>query len=541
MRCKLFLSVAAAATLGVASQADAQTCFDGSPATLVNNAFLCGNGRLENSQFQFSPQYPFPTAAPVVSNGTFSLDFQSATGTVGGVPGGSDFNVIDDGILNVNEIFNEAPSGIFQVADDIDPAGAGDKALRIVPNPAESSSGFGIVGIQVPLGNARLSSALVQNNVDSDGDQYFEFDLDTSQISFNFDIAFPDVAAGTPQNFSARIETGYFDFSGVDVFDPTFADLDDATPEDAIDSFTITSSGSAGASTESGLRQLSADGGGAYTNVDFSLDEGGNASFFFNPSTDPFGLSSLMNARLLIIAPDNIGEVRVDNIQVTGLDLFAEGDVNLDGVVDQGDIDDVFAGIAAFNADYSVIFPTGNPNNGNPVDPNLDPLVESYNLTPTDLIVSQDDALALIEDILGSELGDFDLSGTSDDTDRATLLANLGNAGGYADGDIDGDGDIDNDDLAAFDALGGDDLMGDANGDGTVDLLDLDILGANFGTTEGATVAQGDFNDDGAVDLLDLDILGANFGTSASAAAVPEPTSLVLAGLAVLGLARRRS
>lgn len=83
-------------------------------------------------------------------------------------------------------------------------------------------------------------------------------------------------------------------------------------------------------------------------------------------------------------------------------------------------------------------------------------------------------------------------------------------------------------------------LPGDANGDGTVDLLDLDILGSNFGAT-GATLAQGDFNNDGTVDLLDLDILGSNFGATSGASAVPEPTTLVLAGvLAISGLVRRR-
>ena len=48
-----------------------------------------------------------------------------------------------------------------------------------------------------------------------------------------------------------------------------------------------------------------------------------------------------------------------------------------------------------------------------------------------------------------------------------------------------------------------------------VDLLDLDILGSNFGTSP-ATFAQGDFNGDNVVDLLDLDILGANFGGASS-------------------------
>lgn len=84
-------------------------------------------------------------------------------------------------------------------------------------------------------------------------------------------------------------------------------------------------------------------------------------------------------------------------------------------------------------------------------------------------------------------------------------------------------------------------LPGDANGDGSVDLLDLDILGSNFGLTEGATVAQGDFNSDGAVDLLDLDILGSNFGLS-TGGAIPEPLSATLVLVAsACGCLLRRS
>ena len=71
---------------------------------------------------------------------------------------------------------------------------------------------------------------------------------------------------------------------------------------------------------------------------------------------------------------------------------------------------------------------------------------------------------------------------------------------------------------------GGGPLPGDANGDGKVDLLDLDILGMNFGTMGGALFSDGDFNGDGDIDLLDLDILGANFGAMSSVS-VPEPSS----------------
>jgi hypothetical protein len=57
---------------------------------------------------------------------------------------------------------------------------------------------------------------------------------------------------------------------------------------------------------------------------------------------------------------------------------------------------------------------------------------------------------------------------------------------------------------------------GDANGDNKVDVGDLGILAANYGTTADATWAMGDFNGDMKVDVGDLGILAANYGTGTS-------------------------
>jgi hypothetical protein len=84
-------------------------------------------------------------------------------------------------------------------------------------------------------------------------------------------------------------------------------------------------------------------------------------------------------------------------------------------------------------------------------------------------------------------------------------------------------------------------ILGDANGDGKVDINDLTIVLTNFGQSLGLGAwAKGDFTGDGTVDINDLTIVLTNFGHTSSAAAlsaVPEPASAVLlvcCGLAAL-------
>ncbi|QDU71713.1 hypothetical protein [Mucisphaera calidilacus] len=82
-------------------------------------------------------------------------------------------------------------------------------------------------------------------------------------------------------------------------------------------------------------------------------------------------------------------------------------------------------------------------------------------------------------------------------------------------------------------------VLGDANLDGSVDLLDLSILASNFGGP--GIYLDGDFNGDGVVDLLDLSILASNFGFSGGGSSVvlPEPAVFSMLGLGLLLTGRR--
>lgn len=77
-------------------------------------------------------------------------------------------------------------------------------------------------------------------------------------------------------------------------------------------------------------------------------------------------------------------------------------------------------------------------------------------------------------------------------------------------------------------------VLGDTDSDGDVDLTDLNNVRNNFG---GAGV--GDTDNDNDVDLTDLNNVRNNFGATGSQA-VPEPSSFVLIGLGLAGLAAAR-
>ncbi|MHB1035482.1 MAG: hypothetical protein ACYC35_12170 [Pirellulales bacterium] len=93
-----------------------------------------------------------------------------------------------------------------------------------------------------------------------------------------------------------------------------------------------------------------------------------------------------------------------------------------------------------------------------------------------------------------------------------------------------------------------DDLAGDIDLDGDVDIFDVATLQTKFGIASGATWKDGDFTNDGKVDIFDIAAMQANFGSGVGGAAnamnaaaaslgpvsaVPEPNSLVPAGFAL--------
>jgi hypothetical protein len=78
-------------------------------------------------------------------------------------------------------------------------------------------------------------------------------------------------------------------------------------------------------------------------------------------------------------------------------------------------------------------------------------------------------------------------------------------------------------------------FFGDFNLDGTVDLLDLNKLTANYNGLGGW--ADGDSNGDGSIQLLDLNKLTANYN---STVVVPEPATMSLLAMGAIAMLRRR-
>ncbi len=156
------------------------------------------------------------------------------------------------------------------------------------------------------------------------------------------------------------------------------------------------------------------------------------------------------------------------------------------------------------------------------------------------------------DDPPGGEGGDFDNNGTYDCADIDLLYSGLGGADTTY--DLNQDGAVDADDVVAWRAEAGTELgfagpipAGDVDLSGVVDAGDLNQVGLNWQVAATSWCA-GDLNHDGTVDASDLNALGVSWqsdvrpAAAASAAAVPEPTSVGMMLLAFTGLAccRRR-
>jgi hypothetical protein len=151
----------------------------------------------------------------------------------------------------------------------------------------------------------------------------------------------------------------------------------------------------------------------------------------------------------------------------------------------------------------------------------------------------------------GSLPGDFNGDGNYDCGDVDSLVQDIASGINTSSFDLTGDGLVNGSDLTEWLTIAGATnlpsgnayLIGDANLDGTVDGQDF-IAWNNSKFTSIAAWCSGDFNADGAVDGQDFIAWNANKFQSADglgSSAVPEPTGLALAALALGLIVARRS
>ncbi len=123
-----------------------------------------------------------------------------------------------------------------------------------------------------------------------------------------------------------------------------------------------------------------------------------------------------------------------------------------------------------------------------------------------DLVIDQADVTELVTGILGTVFGDVNLDGVRNDADCTIATANLGTAGGWARGDVDGNGQITQADL---DVICPSPCNYDFNQDENVDLTDAQLMAQVFVglVTPEANWLDGDLNGDENADLTDAQIL----------------------------------
>ncbi len=161
----------------------------------------------------------------------------------------------------------------------------------------------------------------------------------------------------------------------------------------------------------------------------------------------------------------------------------------------------------------------------------------------------------LVQYVTGGLVCDFDGNGACDTVDIDSLVAQGDLVAGVAavdpKFDLTGDGNLNQDDITVFLAEAGTAAGfagaipgGDADLNGVVNSSDLNAVGINW-LASGKVYSEGDFNGDGQVTAADLNILGVNWladvSVAAAAQSVPEPSGVLLVGLAgIAALLRRR-
>ncbi|MBL8758965.1 MAG: hypothetical protein JNK35_11105 [Phycisphaerae bacterium] len=134
-----------------------------------------------------------------------------------------------------------------------------------------------------------------------------------------------------------------------------------------------------------------------------------------------------------------------------------------------------------------------------------------------DLVVNQADVDVLVGQVLCTTYGDVNLNGIGSYEDFRVACVNLGTAGGWARGDVDGDGTVTAADIDLIKASG---RVADFNNDGNIDPDDLSDFIAGYFALPSAP--ETDLNCDGVIDPDDLsDYLGLFFGVPPPAAACP--------------------
>jgi T5SS/PEP-CTERM-associated repeat protein len=139
--------------------------------------------------------------------------------------------------------------------------------------------------------------------------------------------------------------------------------------------------------------------------------------------------------------------------------------------------------------------------------------------------------------------GDADQNGAVDIFDVALVQTYYGTTEGamWSDGDFDRNGSVDIFDVAILQVNYGCSRgePGDLDRNGNVDIFDVAVLQTKYGMTSGGTWADGDFDGNGTVDIFDVAMMQVNYGhgVASAPAPVPEPATLVLAGIGLACLA----